>query len=68
MAEDRKVNPTAEPVRIDIDQPAAVRDWSREFGVTEEELRAAVRAVGPMSDNVWEHLQMTSSQRSNTGS
>ena len=35
--------------RIDLREPWQVRFWTREFGVTEEQLRAALAAAG---DNV----------------
>jgi len=37
----------ADPSRIDIHDAREVRYWAKEFGVTEERLRAAVRKVGP---------------------
>jgi hypothetical protein len=30
--------------------------WTKEFGVTEEQLKAAVKAVGPMVTDVRKHL------------
>ena len=43
MSEQRK----DEPERIDINQPGEVRRWAERFGVTEEEIRQAVKAAGP---------------------
>ena len=43
MSEQRKDSPE----RIDIDKPAEVRRWAERFGVTEEEIRQAVKVVGP---------------------
>jgi len=43
MSEQRK----DEPERIDINQPGEVRRWAERFGVTEEEIRQAVKVAGP---------------------
>jgi len=32
--------------RINVDEDYELRDWSKKFGVTQEELKAAVRSVG----------------------
>ena len=42
---------------INLEQDYEVRDWSRALGITEEELRAAVKAVGHSASKVREHLQ-----------
>lgn len=42
--------------RIDIDRDDEVQRRAREFGVTEEELRDAVRAVGDEVEKVREFL------------
>jgi hypothetical protein len=42
--------------RIDVEQPDEVRYWSKTFGVTEDEIRAAVKAAGPMLKDVREKL------------
>ena len=41
---------------VSLDQDYEVRDWMKSFGCTEEELRAAVKAVGNSADKVREHL------------
>lgn len=43
--------------RISLSEDYEVRDWSRKFGVTPEQLRAAVQAVGSLSKDVEAHLQ-----------
>jgi hypothetical protein len=43
-------------LRIDVDQDHEVRDWSKKFGVTPEQLRAAVAAVGTHADDVQQYL------------
>ena len=42
--------------RIDLTEPWQVRFWTREFGVTEEALRAALRDVGDHAGRVRDHL------------
>jgi hypothetical protein len=43
--------------RINVDQDYELRQWSQKFGVTEDELRRAVREVGPMASAVEQHLR-----------
>ena len=43
-------------LRISLQQRHEVRYWCKALGVTEEELRAAVHAVGPMAADVRAHL------------
>lgn len=42
--------------RINIHEEWEIQHWSTKFGVTHEQLRAAVRAVGPMAHDVARHL------------
>ena len=41
---------------VSLEQNYEVRDWMKSFGCSEEELRAAVKAVGNSADKVREHL------------
>jgi len=43
--------------RINVNQEHEVWYWTKALDVTEEELRAAVDAVGPMADKVREYFQ-----------
>lgn len=43
--------------RIDIHQDHEVRYWTDKFGITAEELREAVQAVGPMADAVEQRVR-----------
>ena len=45
--------------RISLTQDYEVRDWSKRFGVTEEELRAAVGKVGSSAEAVARELGKT---------
>lgn len=42
---------------INLNEPYEVRDWTQSLGVSEEELRRAVAAVGNSADKVREHLK-----------
>jgi len=43
--------------RIDVSQDHELRDWSERFGVTREQLKEAVQAVGTQADRVEEFLK-----------
>ena len=43
-------------VRIDLAEPQTILHWSRRLGCSEQQLRDAVRAVGPIAANVRRHL------------
>jgi hypothetical protein len=42
---------------ISLEQDYEVRDWTQSLGCTEDELRAAVKAVGNSAEKVREYLQ-----------
>ena len=42
---------------INQSEPYEIRDWTKALGVTEDELRRAVAAVGNSVDKVREHLK-----------
>jgi hypothetical protein len=42
--------------RIDVSQEHELRDWSKKFGVSQDRLMEAVKAVGPQADKVEKHL------------
>jgi hypothetical protein len=48
--------PEADERRIDVERANELRYWSEHFGVTEEEIRQAVKAVGPKLDDVRQRL------------
>ena len=43
--------------RISLSEDYEVRDWAKKFGVTPEQLRDAVEAVGPDAEAVQAHLK-----------
>ena len=53
----------ADPRRIDVHSSAEALWWAREFGVTADELRDAVRRVGPDPRAVWLELVGQSARR-----
>jgi hypothetical protein len=57
MADDKSKARKADRDRIALSEDYEVRYWSKKFGVTHDELRAAVKEVGPMAKNVEAHLK-----------
>ena len=49
--------------RVNLDEDWERHFWSREFGVSEAELREAVQAVGNLAGSVRSHIQRTREQR-----
>ena len=43
--------------RINVHEPYELRDWSKKFGVTPEQLKAAVAKVGVMAKDVEAELK-----------
>jgi hypothetical protein len=39
-----------------VNEDYELRDWSKKFGVTPEQLKAAVRSVGTSAEDVQKHL------------
>ena len=42
--------------RVNVNEAWELQYWSRKFGVTEEQLKDAVKAAGPSADAVGKHL------------
>jgi hypothetical protein len=57
MADDKSNAGGRDRTRIDVNQDYELRDWSKKFGVSPEELKAAVKAVGSESNAVEQHLR-----------
>jgi len=57
MADDPNIRGQQDRSRINVEQSHELRYWSQKFGVSEEELRKAVAAVGPMADAVEKRLR-----------
>lgn len=56
MADDRSQAHGQDRTRINLHEDYEVRDWAKKFGVTPDQLREAVTAVGPESKNVEQYL------------
>ena len=55
MSEVSETNSDAQ-AHIDLSDPASIRRWCQHFGVTEQQLDEAIKAVGPEPAAVREHL------------
>ena len=57
MADDKGKSGGQDRTRIDVNEDYELRDWSKKFGVTGDELKAAVQAVGTGADKVEQYLK-----------
>ncbi len=57
MSDDKTKAGGQDRSRISLSEDYEVRDWSKKFGVTPDELRAAVKAVGNTASTVEQHLK-----------
>ncbi len=57
MPDDPKKTGGQDRKRINVNQDYELRDWSKKFGVTPEQLKAAVAKVGTMADDVEKELK-----------
>lgn len=57
MGDDRSNRGSPDRERINTSQDHEVRDWAEKFGVSQEELRAAVAKVGNQAADVERHLK-----------
>ena len=55
--DNQKTAGSADRERINVNEDYELRDWSKKFGVTHDELKAAVKAVGPMVKDVEVYLK-----------
>jgi len=56
MADDKSKTDQADRSRINVNEDYELSDWSKQFGCSPEQLKEAVRAVGPMAEDVRRHL------------
>lgn len=59
MSDDKTKTGRADRSRISLTEDYEVRDWCRKFGVTPEQLTAAVEHVGHEAVDVQEYLRAT---------
>lgn len=57
MTNDTQSGPTDSPDRIDVQKESSLKEWSGKFGVTNEQLKEAVAAVGDLASDVELHLK-----------
>lgn len=57
MSDDKSKTGGQDRKRINLNEDYEVRDWTKSLGVTEQQLRDAVKAVGDSADKVREHLK-----------
>jgi len=57
MSDDKTKAGGQDRSRISVDEDYEVRDWARKFGVSPDELKAAVKAVGNQAAAVEAHLK-----------
>lgn len=56
MSDDKKKSGSPDRDRINVNEVYELQYWTKALGVSAEELRAAVEAVGPTAAAVREHL------------
>lgn len=57
MSDDKRNVGPADRDRINVNEDYELRYWTQALGVSADELRAAVQAVGPTAAAVREHLK-----------
>ena len=57
MPDDKRKTRPEDSKRINVNEEYELRDWSKKFGVSLEELKQAVKQVGTSADAVEEHLK-----------
>jgi hypothetical protein len=62
MADDLKKAGGQDRKRIDVSEDYELRDWAARFGVTKDQLKAAVAAVGDQADKVEQYLKSHAGQ------
>ena len=56
MSDDKAKRGSPDRDRIDINDPDEIRNWTQSLGVSKDELKKAVEAVGPQAARVREYL------------
>lgn len=57
MSDNKTNRGPADGKRINVNEDYEVRYWTKELGISEEQLRAAVQRVGVMADDVRAELR-----------
>jgi uncharacterized protein DUF3606 len=64
MADDRSLRGGQDRTRVNMDQDYEAKYWAAKWGVSQEELRAAVAKVGPMVNDLEQHFGSRRTSRS----
>ena len=56
MSDDKSKTGKQDRERINVNEDYELRDWSKKFEVSKEELRKAVQSVGTSAEAVRKHL------------
>jgi hypothetical protein len=57
MADDKTKTRPQNSTSINVNEDYELRDWSKKFGVSPEQLKAAVKEVGTSAEAVERHLK-----------
>lgn len=57
MADDKTKSGGQDRARISLSEDYEARDWAKKFGVTQDQLKDAVKAVGSDAEAVEKHLK-----------
>lgn len=57
MSDDKLNRGPADAKRVNVNEQYEVRYWTKEFGISEDRLREAVKRVGVMADDVRAELR-----------
>ncbi len=60
MSDDKTKPGGQDRTRINVNEDYELRDWSKKFNVSPEQLKAAVQAVGTSAAAVEQHLKRSS--------
>lgn len=63
MSDDKHHSGGQDRTRIDVNEDYELRDWSKKFGVTPQQLREAVKAVGTQASQVQQYLESGGSHK-----
>jgi hypothetical protein len=56
MADDTSKTGAADRTQINVNQPHEVQYWTKALGISEDQLKTAVKSVGPNAEAVRKHL------------
>lgn len=58
MPDDLTRRKPEDPTKINVNQSWEIEYWTKKLGVTEQQLRTAVNAVGPLVKDVKRYLEL----------